>query len=165
MRRFKTRFAALLASACCLAACDQPPQPAAASTPEIRCYAQRSGENLSALQMTIQGDSVRGYIAQEIAGGGGARGSFTGKITGNFVTADYIFALNGEVQAHEALFKIEGNQLFQGAGSMILENGKMILRDKANLQWMGPLVQTPCQSVEDAIDRARETARTIRESN
>lgn len=164
MRRFKTRFAALLASVCCLAACDRAPKPAAASAPEIRCYAQRSGENLSALQMTVQGDSVHGYIAQEIAGGGGARGSFTGKITGSFVTADYLFARNGEVETHEAVFKIEGNQLFQGAGSMILENGKMMLRDKANLQWMGPLLQTPCQTVEDAIDRARQTALSIRKS-
>jgi hypothetical protein len=161
----KTCSALLLAAVCCIAACEPASKPAAASTtPEIRCYAQRSGENLSALQMTIQGDSVRGYIAQEIAGGGGARGSFTGKITGNFVTADYVFALNGEVQTHEAVFKIEGAQLFQGAGSMILENGKMMLRDKANLQWMGPLLQTPCQSVEDAIDRARQTARSIRKS-
>jgi hypothetical protein len=164
MRRYKTCFAALLASVCCLAACDQAPQPAAASTPEIRCYAQRSGENLSALQMTIQGDSVHGYIAQEIAGGGGARGSFTGRMRGNLLTVDYIFEQNGAVQTHEALFKVEGNQLFQGAGSMILENGKMILRDKTNLYWMGPLRQTPCQTVEDAIDQARQTALSIRKS-
>ncbi|MGI9158615.1 MAG: hypothetical protein ACR2K1_02560 [Saprospiraceae bacterium] len=114
--------------------------------------------------MTIQGDSVSGYIAQEMPGGGGARGSFSGKMNGNLLTVDYIFALNGEVQTHEVLFKIEGNQLFQGAGTMIFENGKMTLRDKANLQWMGPLVQTPCQAVEDAIDQAWQTANSIRKS-
>lgn len=158
------RFSPLLFfAACLLYACNPAPKPAAV-TPETRCYAQRSGENLSALQLTIQGDSVSGYIAQEMAGGNGARGSFSGKMNGNLLTVDYIFALNGEVQTHEVRFKIEGNQLFQGAGTMILENGKMILRDKDNLQWMGPLLQTPCQSVEDAIDRARQTALSIRKS-
>lgn len=161
MQRF---FRLLFFAACLLHACNPAPKPAAAAAPEIRCYAQRSGENLSALQLTIQGDSVSGYIAQEMASGNGARGSFSGKMSGNLLTVDYLFALNGEVQTHEVLFKIEGNQLFQGAGTMIFENGKMILRDKDNLQWMGPLVQTPCQSVEDAIDRARQTALSIRKS-
>jgi hypothetical protein len=158
----------LFASAWMMAGCESsttaPAANAGSQEPVTTCYVQRSGENLSVVQVTVQGDSVSGYIAQEMVVGNGARGSFSGRKEGNLITADYTFLMDSTVQIHEVMFKMEGDKLFQGAGGMIMDNNRMVMRDKSALHWLGPLVKTDCNSVEDAIDRAWQTALSIRKS-
>jgi hypothetical protein len=145
-------------------ACDQAPGTLGQTRETMTCFAQRNGDNLSAIQLIVQGDSVSGYIAQNIGDKPGAAGFFNGVKQGERITADYTFYMDNALQTHEIVLKLNGGNLYQGAGSMILENDKMTLRDKNALQWMGPLVKTGCTEIEDAIDRARQIANSIRKS-
>ncbi len=128
-------------------------KPATATT----CWEKRFGPDLEAIEMTVVGDEVSGFMAWEPDQKDGARGMFKGKKSGDLVTAIFEYMIEGSIQSEEVVFKIVGDKLMKGNGEMEDKAGIMTLKDKSKLTWEDVFSACDCAKIKEAIGRAVET--------
>lgn len=154
----------LLVATAFFTACQNEPKTAApaaevqtsvpASDP-TQCYENRLGEDLTAIQLTLNGSDASGYMAWEPHEKDGARGSFKGTKTGDIITATFNYMIEGSIQAEEVMFKLADGKLLKGNGEMEDKNGVIVIKDKANVSWDEVFTNADCATLKEAIERAK----------
>ncbi|HOY15965.1 MAG TPA: hypothetical protein PLC89_01675 [Haliscomenobacter sp.] len=118
------------------------------------CYELRFGPDLTAIELTVVGDEVSGFMAWEPDQKDGARGMFKGQKVGDEITAVFDYMIEGSIQSEEVVFKMEGDKLLQGRGEMDDNNGQLTFKDKSKLDWEETFSLTDCANIKESIARA-----------
>jgi hypothetical protein len=161
----------LLVAAAFFTACQNEPKTAApaaevqTSVPApdpTQCYENRLGQDLTAIELTLNGSDASGYMAWEPSEKDGARGSFKGTKTGDIITATFNYMIEGSVQAEEVLFKLADGKLLKGNGEMEDKAGVLVIKDKANVKWDEVFTNADCATLAEAIGSAKEISEAIK---
>ena len=118
------------------------------------CYENRFGKDVTAIELTVVGDQVDGFYAWEPHEKDGARGMFKGKKTGDEITADFIYMIEGSIQSEEIIFKIAGDKLLKGEGELQEKGEKLVIKDKTKLSWKETFNIVDCAVIREPIARA-----------
>jgi hypothetical protein len=125
------------------------------------CYESRLQQDLTAVQLTLNGDDVTGFYAWEPHEKDAGRGSFKGKKSGDLITVDFTYMIEGSVQSEEMVFKLDGKQLRKANGELEDKMGKMVIKDKSKLSFDEVFTAVDCAKIKPSIDRAMEMAKLI----
>lgn len=144
---------------------------AAATAPEpTTCWENRLGQDLTAIQLTINGSDVSGYMAWEPYEKDGARGSLKGTKTGDIITAMFDYMIEGNIQAEEVMFKLAdgklmkaNNELEQKAGVPEEKAIVLVIKDKTNIKWDEVFTNADCATLQGSIERAKMSTDEINE--
>jgi hypothetical protein len=164
----KTLFALLcLAFAACQNNTPPPPAAPAAETTEPRsggkpmtkttCYEMKTpGGDLTAIELTLVGDEASGFYAWEPKEKDSAHGMFKGMKSGDQITAEFVYMIEGSIQTEEVVFKMAGDKLLKGNGELEEKSGKLVIKDKSKLTWEESFSPTDCANIQAPIARAVE---------
>jgi hypothetical protein len=149
----------LILIASLFSACQNTPKSSDTETEETEntaaatCYELRLGEDITAIELTLDGDKASGYYAWEPHEKDGARGMFSGQKDGDQITAIF--------ESEEVVFKLEGGKLLQGNGELEDKDGVLMLKDKSNLSWDSSFSAVDCAQIQGSIDNAKEVYQMI----
>jgi hypothetical protein len=124
-------------------------------TTETTCYLFTLQKDSSAVQITIEGNNVTGYYDWRPWEKDGAHGSLTGKKSGDMITADYKYMIEGSIQTEEVIFKMGADNLTKMEGELEEKNGKLVLKDPAKAQAGDVLKKIDCTLIEANIGYAK----------
>ncbi len=75
-----------------------------------------------------------------------------GVIENGMLTADYIYMIEGSVQAEEVYFKMDGDKLIQMSGELVDKKGKLVAKDKTKLKADVVMTKVDCAVLKETID-------------
>lgn len=75
-----------------------------------------------------------------------------GVIENDMLTADYVYMIEGSVQAEEVYFKMEGDKLIQMRGELVDKKGKLVAKDKTKLKPDIVMTKVDCAVLKESID-------------
>ena len=75
-----------------------------------------------------------------------------GVIEKGMLTADWVYMIEGSVQAEEVYFKIEGDKLTKMEAPLEDKKGKMVAKDKTKLKAKEVFVKVDCAKTKDVVD-------------
>jgi hypothetical protein len=165
----KILFSLLCAAS--LSACnDAPKAPAVPATPTVattpttastKCYEKRFKKDVTAIELTINGDDVTGFYAWEPYEKDGGRGTLKGKKTADQITAIFNYMIEGSIQSEEVMFKMAGDKLLQSTNELVDKKGISVIKDKTKMKWDDSFSLTDCAKIKGPIDNAKEIAAMI----
>ena len=95
---------------------------------------------------------VSGYFDWSPFEKDGAHGILTnGVIENNMLTADYVYMIEGSVQAEEVYFKMEDDKLTQMTGELVEKKGKLVAKDKTKLKADIVMKKVDCAQLQETI--------------
>lgn len=118
------------------------------------CYELRFGPDITAIELTVVGDEVSGFMAWEPDQKDGARGMFKGQKVGDEIIAVFDYMIEGSIQSEEVVFKTEGYKLLQGRDEMDDKGGQLTFKNKIKLDWEETFTLTDCANIQEPIARA-----------
>jgi hypothetical protein len=140
----------------------QNPQTVTKAVSETRCFSLPEGKDITAIQLTINGEDATGYMAWEPYEKDGARGMLSGKIAGDIVTAIFTYMIEGSTQSEEVLLKLSNNSVAQAEGEFDDKNGVMVFKDKTKVEWKKVFNSTDCATIKETIERAMQVSGMIK---
>jgi hypothetical protein len=75
-----------------------------------------------------------------------------GVIEKGMLTADYIYMIEGSIQAEEVYFKMEGDKLIQMNGELVEKKGKLVAKDKTKLKADVVMTKVDCSVLKETIE-------------
>ncbi len=130
-----------------------------AVTSTTTCYELiENKKDVTAVELTIAGEGVSGYYAWEPYQKDGGRGFFTGKKTGDIITAIFTYMIEGSIQSEEIMFKLENGKLLKGRGMLSdpKNDGNMVIKDKSAVKWNTIFAPVEAAKVATPIKNAKE---------
>ncbi len=111
------------------------------------CYEYRVGQDLTTVQLVINGDNITGEMHWIPFEKDGAHGTLAGTRDGAEIKAVYSYMIEGSSQTEEVMFKIEGDQLLRKVGELEDPNfdGNLKLKDPENTSYGETYTQVVCQ--------------------
>ncbi len=97
------------------------------------CYLGVSGKDSIKLHIEIKGDSVHGNLNYLMAQKDSNTGTFTGKMHGDTLLADYLFSSEGMQSIRQVSFIINDSMAFAGYGDMMENGNKMEFKNPSSL--------------------------------
>ncbi len=148
-------------------ACNKTPKPGETAPPapsgdDAMCFAMKMNQDITASSMTIDGDSVTGFFAWEPFERDGARGSLNGSKSGDIITVNFHYMIEGSIQQEEMMFKLENGKLLRAVGELEDQNGVLVIKDKAAAQYTEVFEPADCNEIADVIQRAKDVADLIK---
>ncbi|MEZ5454141.1 MAG: hypothetical protein R3E93_15180 [Thiothrix sp.] len=167
-------YAVMLGAIALLSACDggKTEQPAPNLPPtgkmetnnaQTRCFSLMEGKDLTAVQLQQDGNAISGYFIWEPFEKDGAHGVLNGEINDGLIKASHTYMIEGSIQMEETYFKLEGDQLLQGTGDLVNDNGILVVKDPTSLQFTAPMDETDCSNLQQSISNAEQIAAAIEE--
>lgn len=75
-----------------------------------------------------------------------------GIIENGFLTADYIYMIEGNVQSEEVYFKIDSDKLTKMSGELVEKDGKLVAKDKNKMQQEIVMPKVECTNLQGIIE-------------
>ncbi|MEM6318237.1 MAG: hypothetical protein AAF960_11250 [Bacteroidota bacterium] len=137
---------------------DEPAQTPTASTPQLPentsldgnyCFVASYGvdslyQDTTAVRLTIIGNKVTGTYDWIPAGKDSGRGTLSGTIADNIITALYDYTIEGSNQQEEKVFRLEDNQLVEKRGELHEVNGVLKLKNPETATFSAVLPKVDC---------------------
>lgn len=133
-----------------------------ASIDGTTCYAIFDKKDVTAVQLIIKGDKVTGYMDWAPFEKDGGHGILTGTRSGNDITADYTYMIEGSKNTEEVLFKIDGKTLLQAQGELVEKTGKLVIKDKAKAKFSKSFATVDCAKVAKNIASAKSMEKALK---
>lgn len=135
----------------------EPVKPAvtAAVATETTCYAFYFKKDVTAVQLTTEGDKVTGYMEWSPFEKDGGRGTLVGTKSGNMVTADFIFMIEGSKNIEQVVFKLDGDKLLKAEGELVDKGGKLVLKNAAKATYPDIFNKVDCAKIAKNIAAAK----------
>jgi hypothetical protein len=110
----------------------------------LGCYVFDDGKNIVSLEITKNGEEIKGNLTYALFEKDKNSGKFTGKLKEGILIADYTFMSEGKESIRQIAFKAEGNKLIEGYGEQ--NNEGTAFKDISNVQFTSamPLTKTDC---------------------
>ncbi len=99
------------------------------------CYAYFSPTDTVTLIFSGPDTAIRGSLVYAYAGKDRNLGSIQGRLKGDTLVADYRFHSEGKESVREVVFLRSGNQMKEGFGSVMEQDGKMVFINHAQLSF------------------------------
>jgi hypothetical protein len=149
----KTFFLVLAASAVCAAGCQQhggeassqssdsltttDTVPVSAAIPAgPQCFTQVVGKDTARLSFEIAGDSVNGKLEYKRYEKDSNKGTIKGVMQGNILNVQYTFMSEGMESTNQAVFKVEGDKVFEGRAKDFDKEGRPVFgEDLGKVAW------------------------------
>lgn len=149
----KTFFLVLAAGAICAAGCQQhsgdagaqtrdsltttDTVPASAATPAgPQCFTQVVGKDTAKLSFEVAGDSVNGKLEYKRYEKDSNKGTIKGVMRGNILNAQYTFMSEGMESTNQAVFKVEGDKVYEGRAKDFDKEGRPVFgEDLGKVEW------------------------------
>lgn len=111
------------------------------------CYEYRVGQDLTTVQLVINGNNITGEMHWIPFEKDGAHGTLSGTRDGAEIKAVYSYIIEGSSQTEEVMFKIEGDQLLRKVGELEDPNfdGNLKLKDPENTSYGETYTKVACQ--------------------
>ena len=104
--------------------------------PDNSCYAAViSDVDGALLKLEVFPNVVTGILKYNFAEKDSNEGTLEGKLVGDKIFADYTFKSEGKTSVREVAFLIQGKKITEGYGEMIESNGKMVFKDKKQINY------------------------------
>nr|WP_315257035.1 hypothetical protein [uncultured Flavobacterium sp.] len=110
----------------------------------LGCYVFDDGKNIVSLEITENGEEIKGNLTYALFEKDKNSGKFTGKLKEGILIADYTFLSEGKESIRQVAFKTEGDKLIEGYGELNTEG--TAFKDISNIQFTStmPLTKTDC---------------------
>ncbi|REH02036.1 hypothetical protein [Flavobacterium aquicola] len=111
---------------------------------DLGCYVFDDGKNNVSLEITENGEEIKGNISYALYEKDKNSGKFSGKFKEGILIADYTFLSEGKESIRQVAFKAEGDKLTEGYGELNSEG--TVFKDISNIQFTSkmPLTKTEC---------------------
>ena len=111
---------------------------------DLGCYVFDDGKNIVSLEITENGEEIKGNLTYALYEKDKNSGKFTGKFKDGILIADYTFQSEGKESIRQVAFKAEGDKLIEGYGD--LNDEGTAFKDTSNIQFTStmPLTKTEC---------------------
>lgn len=115
-----------------------------APTLDLGCYIFNDDKNNISLEITENGNEIKGNLNYAFAEKDKNTGIFTGKLNEGILIGKYTFQSEGKESVREVAFKVDGDKLIEGYGD--LNEDGTAFKDAANLNFDSkmPLTKTDC---------------------
>lgn len=114
-----------------------------AMIPESNCYMWSNGRDTILLKVEIFPNVVTGVLKYRFAEKDNNQGTLEGQLRGDRLVADYTFESEGRQSVRQVAFKLEKDSAFEGYGDMEEQDGKLVFKDTAHLDFSaGPKLTT-----------------------
>jgi hypothetical protein len=110
------------------------------------CYRMVLKKDTATLNLTVHDSTVTGNLQYHWFERDANDGTIKGVLRNDTIYADYTFRSEGLTSVREVVFKVDNDQLVQGYGDLTEQNGKVIFRNKAALQFQtaNPFLKIAC---------------------
>ena len=111
------------------------------------CYEMIMKRDTATLSLHIQDTIITGDLNYRWAEKDHNKGSIRGVVRDSLLIADYTFESEGLTSVREVVFKLKDGTLLQGFGELTEQNGKIIFKQKDQLQYDNtyPFIKVDCQ--------------------
>jgi len=111
------------------------------------CYEMIMKRDTATLSLQIQDTTIAGDLNFRWAEKDHNKGTIKGSIRDSLLVADYTFESEGLTSVREVVFKLQGDTIFQGFGELIEQNGKVIFKQRDQLQFNTafPFIKVDCE--------------------
>lgn len=128
---------------------NQPIEKAAIMIPKSSCYSAISKKDTILLKLEIFPNVVTGILKYNFFEKDKNQGTIDGKLIGDTVYADYSFTSEGKTSVREVAFLIKDNKVTEGFGEMTEQNGKLIFKNRDNINFSNGIHFNPIDCVEN----------------
>jgi hypothetical protein len=139
-----------------------PAAPAAAAPTATTCYAYYLKKDVSAVQITTDGDKVSGYMDWSPFEKDGGHGFLIGTKSGNMITADWTVMIEGSKNIEQVVFKIDGDKLLRAEGELVEKGDKLVLKDVAKAKYTDVYNKVDCEKVAKNIGFAKDAETALK---
>ena len=164
---YYTAFLAILFISACKPATENTTGESTESQPQeptTSCYLFTFGKDTTALQLTLSPDnSATGFMAWEPFEKDGGRGFFEGKKEGETIEGDFTYMIEGFIQTEEVVFKSAEGGIAKGRGALTEQGERLIISDKASLNFDDIFKPVICSDLNGALSRAKSVSEFIKE--
>lgn len=110
----------------------------------LGCYVFDDGKNIVSLEITENGEEIKGNLTYALFEKDKNLGKFKGKFKEGILIADYTFLSEGKESIRQVAFKPEGDKLIEGYGELNTEG--TAFKDISNIQFTStmPLTKKEC---------------------
>jgi len=111
------------------------------------CYEMIMKHDTATLALQIQDTLVSGDLNYRWADRDHNKGTIKGYVQDSLLIAEYTFESEGLISVREVVFKLKGDTLLQGFGDLTEQDGKIIFKQRDQLQYNGtfPFIRVNCQ--------------------
>lgn len=115
--------------------------------PIVQCFVYQKGKDSIQAQLRIKGEQVSGKLSYSFFEKDKSTGTISGQLKGDTLFALYTFQAEGSQSVSEVVFLKRANKLIEGYADMEEQNGKMVFKDRKNIQFdpKTELLLTPCK--------------------
>ena len=113
---------------------------------EKHCYENYSEKDSVKLELITNENKVTGILQIKLFNKDENKGTFTGKMRGDTLIADYIFMSEGTRSVRQVAYLKRNKTLIEGYGNVEEKNGKMVFKNISQLNFkdITPLVEVSC---------------------
>ena len=110
------------------------------------CYIMTEKKDTATIQLTINGSIVSGKLNYNLFMKDRNTGEINGVVADSLFILNYTFRSEGMNSVREVVFKIKGNELFEGFGDIIEEKNGVSFKDITKLRYNTiPFVKVSCK--------------------
>jgi hypothetical protein len=101
-----------------------------------QCFTQVVGKDTARLSFEATGDSVSGKLEYKRYEKDSNKGTIRGVMRGNILDVQYTFMSEGMESTNQAVFKVEGDKVFEGRAKDFDKEGRPVFgQDLGNVEW------------------------------
>ena len=110
------------------------------------CYVYNANNSMITLEITENEEAISGNLTYALAEKDKNTGTFKGQLKEDILIGNYTFQSEGVESVREVAFKLDGEQLFEGYGEMVVEGSKASFKDTSTINYMATmsLTKTDC---------------------
>ena len=108
------------------------------------CFLSSVSKDSTSVRLQIDGDKVTGELYWLPYQKDSAYGKFKGKITGDTISVEYNYMIEGNQQSEDKIFVMQGDNLLEMGGELILMGDKMVIKQPAKVKVRNRLTKIDC---------------------
>ena len=135
---------------------------AATAAAETTCYAFNFKKDVTAVQLTIEGDKVMGYMDWTPDQKDGGHGFLVGTKTGSMIVADWTVMIEGSKNVEQIAFKIDGDKIVRAEAELIDKDGKLLIKDMAKAKYIDSYAKVDCAKIAKNIGFAKDAEKELK---
>jgi hypothetical protein len=103
--------------------------------PGKMCFQAILQRDTISIELFIKDSTVSGNLVYNMFEKDDNKGTFSGKISGDIIKADYTFLSEGTTSIREVMFRLKDNTLTEGYGDMEEKVNKSVFKDSSKVQF------------------------------
>lgn len=111
------------------------------------CFMEAIGKDTTIVTFSVLDGKVEGEMRWLPYEKDGAVGTIKGTISGETITVDYDYVIEGSQQVEEKIFVLQGDKLLEKSGELEDKNGKLVMKDPAKATIGATLTKVNCLDI------------------